>query len=142
MSASMLLGQLGDLFSATTWYVIYGGGMFGPLAGLLLSSIFHGFRRRRAVWVAVFYGVMFPMLGMVYWFPSTRQGVVICPLVMMFPFGILFGLALILVRPTPPPHREGICDRCGYDLRATPDRCPECGRAVANLTQSRHGAKG
>jgi hypothetical protein len=38
--------------------------------------------------------------------------------------GIVCAIRLFAQRRRKP----GICARCGYDLRATPDQCPECGR--------------
>ncbi len=48
-------------------------------------------------------------------------------------FWIIFVMALVLpvcrirFRRRYPPGR---CAKCGYDLRATPERCPECGEVV------------
>jgi predicted amidophosphoribosyltransferase len=34
---------------------------------------------------------------------------------------------LLAVRRDVVRHRDGLCMKCGYDLRHSGDRCPECG---------------
>ncbi len=73
----------------------------------------------------------------VYVFPATSNE---NPLVYV-PYGIAMLSAAVapltwLVVWRVSDHRRaarakvGLCRRCGYDLRATPERCPECGTPV------------
>jgi hypothetical protein len=43
-------------------------------------------------------------------------------------WGIAFSVAVLRASRR---DRSGYCARCGYDLRATPNRCPECGAIPA-----------
>ena len=73
-----------------------------------------------------------PELRFIWSFSSSMIRPGLIKTIVEFPVGaIAFALLLINVawywRDFRKRPRPGFCRNCGYDLRATPDRCPECG---------------
>ena len=66
--------------------------------------------------------------------PAIRSySAVLCPTwalitVLLLPMGLWAGIGWRQRRRV----KAGHCAHCGYDLRATPEKCPECGTAVKN----------
>ncbi len=61
---------------------------------------------------------------------SVGRGHVVCP--MWLPILLTAGLLLIVHRHCRRRPGPGCCRVCGYDLRGTPERCPECGAVPEN----------
>ncbi|HEY7118308.1 MAG TPA: hypothetical protein VH475_17095 [Tepidisphaeraceae bacterium] len=81
-----------------------------------------GFSRARSSWVPeTTAGVRLP--GSFGTIQETRVSLV-WPM-LIAGFGAAWLLRQVSRRARPAP--TGICRQCGYDLRATPERCPECG---------------
>jgi hypothetical protein len=68
--------------------------------------------------------VPFRLFVVPYWFGAA---------LLAWPLEILIVRALIRFRRNM-SRAPGTCRHCGYDLRATPDRCPECGRTAGTET--------
>ena len=47
---------------------------------------------------------------------------------------ILWRFASPRIRRSSRRRQNGLCVRCGYDLRASPERCPECGEPQAAMS--------
>lgn len=125
------LAQFFEVASSVNWYFVTAIALVAPGAGFILWALVHRSKPRSRAWLAVYYVVA------LWWgslpngtFSGSTSGVVIAPLwsvtllCAILP-AVVFARALR--RWWNRRKAPGLCTGCGYDIRATPARCPECG---------------
>jgi len=93
----------------------------------------------RLAWFGVFFLLicLYPILAALRHWTPPHYGVnwilLACSYIWI---GLFFPVLIAKARPHMKRIQEGCCPVCGYDLRATPDRCPECGTFVVQKVQT------
>jgi hypothetical protein len=104
--------------------------LFNKVKGHLLFT--------RVAWFCVFFFLisLYPILdSMWHWKPPNFRLNWILLACSFLWIGLFFPALIAKARPHMKRILEGCCPNCGYDLRATPNRCPECGTIVHSGAQ-------
>jgi hypothetical protein len=118
-----------------SWYAPY----IGPGKGIVLETDFTeapaGWNPPTRQWFGFRYvstDSWYPKAQLQFGYPTARSRAIFIPhwglvvLTAIFP-----AIAAIRFARNRNRGRDNLCLKCGYDLRATPGRCPECGHEPA-----------